>query len=347
MRRVVFLACLLACAELGCADYRQKPIFPEGAAHRAVVNEQALLGLSAAGDALAAQLVDADGEPPQLWLAVFDARGGPTRKVLEAPETVARNISTQLQREGETPAPLLEGLVRAGWPEAVEKARALGFAAAEATPAGGGQKPARGTESAPLRGEISIAGNGESLLLRFARDRGPPPMLVLILSERDHAYEAEVARMPLAGEPVAPKLYLHGGVAWFVSGSYRKGAPLHRAVGLRRADLRRGEAQIDNVRGLDAAAAGDLDYAREVFAGGIAADPGYADVLYDAAAAAALMNDDAAAVALLVRAAAADPARVQVLGRNDPALRELRKRKDVRDLLGQRRPPPENVSAPP
>ena len=345
MRRVVFLACLLACADswlAGCADYRQKPTFPEGAAHRPVVNEQALLGISPAGDVLAAQLVDADGEPPQLWLAVFDARGGPTKKVLDAPEMVARTISIQLESQGETPAPLLERLVRAGWPEASMKARELGFA-----------------ERAPIAPEQFGDFDGP-LSLRVAEERGPPRMLALILKEQ-HGYpsgsdnsarsrplfEVEVARMPLAGEPVAPQLYRGGGVVWMLSGSYRKGAPLHRAVGLRRADLGRGEAQIDNLRGLDALNAGDLDDALEQFEAGIEADPHYADVLYNAASAAALMNDDTEAVAFLARAAAADPARVQVLGRSDPNLRELRKRKDVRDLLGQRRPAPENVPPPP
>jgi hypothetical protein len=339
MRRVVFLACLLACAGVwlvACADYRQKPTFPEAAAHRPVINEQALLGLSAAGDALAAQLVDADGQPPQLWLAIFDARGGPTRKVLEAPEAVARSVSTELQQQGESPSPILKRLVRNAWPEALDKARALGFAEQRQT------LPQPGSRSFAV---VPAAQGREPLFLRPSEERGSPRMMALVLSEEP--YEVELARMPLSGELVGPQLYLHGGVAWMLSGSYRKGAPLHRAVGLRRADLRRGEAELDNLRGLDEVAAGDLDSARAAFEQGIAADPGYVDVLYGAASAAALMNDDAAAVALLVRAAAADPARVQVLGRNDPSLRELRNRKDVRDLLGERRAAPQNVPPPP
>ncbi|HEY2028575.1 MAG TPA: hypothetical protein VGH20_05125, partial [Myxococcales bacterium] len=172
MRRVVFLACLLACAGswlASCADYRQKPTFPEDAAHRPVVNEQALLGLSAAGDALAAQLVDADGQPPQLWLAIFDARGGPTRRVLDAPEAIARTISTQLESQGETPAPLLERLVRAGWPEASMKARELGFAE---------QAPNALWQFGDFDGPLSLG---------FAEERGPPRMLALILTEQ-HGY---------------------------------------------------------------------------------------------------------------------------------------------------------------
>jgi tetratricopeptide (TPR) repeat protein len=338
MRRLVFLACLL-----GCADYRQNPIFPEGAAHRPVVNEQALLGLSAQGNALVAQLVDADGEPPELWLAIFDARGGPTRKVLEAPEAMARTVSAQLQEQGENPQPLLEGIVRSKWPEAAGKARELGFVAeAQLRPvAAGGRSP---SAAAPSNGPVDFIVDFDGPVLRIT---GEPNRFALILSGADTAYQVEVARMALAGEPVRPQLYGHDGVAWMLSGSYRKGAPLHRTVGLRRADLSRGQAQLENLRGLDALAAGDLDEAREAFDDGIAADPGYVDVLYNAASAAALMNDDAAAVALLARAAAADPARVQVLGRSDPNLSQLRKRDDVRALLGQRRPPPANVPAPP
>ena len=49
----------------------------------------------------------------------------------------------------------------------------------------------------------------------------------------------------------------------------------------------------------------------------------------------------------LGRAAAVDPARVQVLGRNDPDLDSLRGRADVRALLGMRRPAPEGVPPPP
>jgi len=114
----------------------------------------------------------------------------------------------------------------------------------------------------------------------------------------------------------------------------RAGEPLHRAVGLRRGLLARGEAELHNLHGLADYGAGDMDTARREFARAIAADPGFFDSLYNAAAAAALSDDDAAALAFLKRAAAADPARAQVLGRNDEDLKQLRKRKDVRDLLG-------------
>jgi len=244
--------------------------------------------------------------------------------------------------------PLLGRLVRAGWPEALEKARELGFAEdREAAPAA---ESAPQALASPGLGPLSVTGNGGALALRVALDHGSPATLALLLSEKaihSAGPEVEVARMPVVGEPVGPRLYLHGGVAWMVFGSYLKGSPLHRAVGLRRADLRRGEAELDNLRGQGAVAAGDLDDALEHFEDGIAADPGYVDVLYNAASTAALMNDDTKAVAFLARAAAADTARVQVLGRSDPNLRELRRREDVRALLGQRRPAPENVPPPP
>jgi hypothetical protein len=71
------------------------------------------------------------------------------------------------------------------------------------------------------------------------------------------------------------------------------------------------------------------------------------DGLYNAASAAALSDRAEDAVALLRRAAAIDPGRVQVLGRNDEDLRVLRKRPDVRALLGLKRPPREDIPPPP
>jgi hypothetical protein len=50
---------------------------------------------------------------------------------------------------------------------------------------------------------------------------------------------------------------------------------------------------------------------------------------------------------LLRRAAAVDPARVQVLGRNDDDLKALRARPDVREILGLRRPPRDDLPPPP
>jgi tetratricopeptide (TPR) repeat protein len=171
--------------------------------------------------------------------------------------------------------------------------------------------------------------------------------MVLLLSDRPSGDDVELARMPLAGVPVGPELFLEDGVAWLLSGSVRSGPPLRRTVGLRRARIRRGEAQLHNAHGLADYAAGEVDSARREFDRAIAADPGYVDGLYNAAATAALSDRQEDAVAFLRRAAAIDPSRVQVLGRNDEDLKSLRRRADVRALLGLRRPPPEGVPPPP
>jgi tetratricopeptide (TPR) repeat protein len=118
-------------------------------------------------------------------------------------------------------------------------------------------------------------------------------------------------------------------------------------VGVQRGSLVRGEAELHNLHGLADYSAGDLDAARREFDRAIAADPNYVDGLYNAASAAALSDRTDDAIALLKRAAAVDPGRVQVLGRNDDDLKILRKRSDVRALLGLRRPPPEDVPPPP
>jgi hypothetical protein len=323
MRWLVLLgfACLL-----GCADYRQKPTFPVEAAHQPVLDEQAILGLSRSGDALVAHLLDADGEPPQLRLLVFDARGAPTRVVLEAQPELARAVSARLLQQGTTPIPLLEDAVRGEWGQALTKAQALGFR--QESPA----MPGPG-------GFASPGSSGEPLMLREVEARGPPHALALCLSEAGGGPEVELSRMPMSGEPVAPQLFLNSGVAWMLSGSFRRGAPLHRTVGVRRGGLRRGEAELHTRIGLAEWSAGNLAAARVRFGKAIAADDGYADALYQAAR--------AAAIGFLRRAAAADPARVQVLGRGDAELRRLRARKDVQDLLGERRPAPENVPPPP
>ena len=90
-----------------------------------------------------------------------------------------------------------------------------------------------------------------------------------------------------------------------------------------------------------------LDAARREFDRAISADPAYVDALYNAAAVAALTDRAEDAVALLGRAAALDPGRVQVMGRNDADFKALRRRADVRALLGLRRLPPEDVPPPP
>lgn len=331
----------LAFGLVACAEYRsQPPIFPEGAAGQPVVFEQALLGLSPEGDALAAQLVDADGAAPQLGLIVLDHEGGPTRQIAAAGAEQARAVARRVREAGDQPLPLLAAAVLAEWPQAAEGFQ--GFAP---------QAPAA---PEPGRRRWSVSGATEAgalpLALRASEVDGPQRALVLLLVERPGGLpggdEAELARMPLSGASVAPELWLSGGTAWLLCGSVGAQRPLHRAVGLRRGSLRRGEAELHNAHGLADYGAGELDAASREFDRAIAADPGFVDGLYNAAAAAALSDHTSAAVDFLRRAAAADPKRVQVLGRDDDDLRLLRRRPDVREILGLRRLPPEDSAAP-
>lgn len=337
--RLLVLLPLLACAERSLP-----PTFPEQAAGRPVIAEQALLGLNDAGDAAVAQLTDAEGAAPELTLAIFDAAGGPSRPVATAPREAARAVAERVRAGGRTPAPILAAALSAGWPQAAERAAALGFAPrAPAVPEPGRRRWL--ISGAPQIGSLPLA-------LRLVDSREDPRALVLMLAERPGGGgiggdEVELARMTLSGVAVSPELWIQNGVAWLLSGSLLPEGPLHRAVGLRRGSIARGEAQLHNLHGLADYAAGDLDAARREFERSIAADPGYVDGLYNAATAAALADRAEEAVALLRRAAAADPARVQVLGRNDEDLKVLRKRADVRALLGLKRPPPEGIPPPP
>jgi tetratricopeptide (TPR) repeat protein len=109
---------------------------------------------------------------------------------------------------------------------------------------------------------------------------------------------------------------------------------------LRRGSLSRGEARLHLARGRTAQAKGQLDARRRELALAVAADPGFVDALYAAAAFEAISGNEEAALSLLRRAAEADPRRVEVLARDDESLAPLRSRPEVRKLLGQRRPPP-------
>ena len=329
MRRLALL-----CSILGCAEWRMPPTFPEQAAGRPIVHEQALIGFGKDGEA-AVEFLEAEGEAPHLTLLAL-RHDGPTRTLVEAPPERASAVAARLHAVAERPEPALSTAIALEWPAALSRAKELGFAPrAAATP-----EPGRAlwqVKGAPEAGSLPL-----SLRVSRAEDA-----MVLLLSDRPSGDDVELARMPLTGVPVGPQVFLEDGVAWLLAGSVRAGPPLRRTVGLRRARIRRGEAQLHNAHGLADYAAGELDSARREFDRVIAADPGYVDGLYNAAATAALSDRQEDAVAFLRRAAAIDPSRVQVLGRNDDDLKSLRRRADVRALLGLRRPPPEGVPPPP
>jgi hypothetical protein len=332
MRRLALAGCLLACAE-----WRLPPTFPRQAAGRPVIHEQAVLGISDVGDLAVAQLLEADGQQPRLALLRFDRGGGPTRTLFEAPPERATVVAGRLSQSGHQRAPLLAGLVAAEWPDALAKAAELGYA----------RRPPTDPEPARARWPVNGArwAGALPLTLRVAEVTWPAAAMALLLS--DEADDIELARMPLAGTAVRPELWIQDGIVWLLAGSVLPGEPLHRAVGVRRGSLARGEAELHNLHGLAGYAAGELDAARREFGRAIAADPLYVEALYNAASTAALADRAEEAVALLRRAAAVDPARVQVLGRNDEGLRALRRRPDVRALLGLHRLPPEGVPPPP
>ena len=330
---------LLLC---GCAEWRLPATMPLDAAGKPVVQEQALLGLSAEGDAAVADLTDAEGAPPELLLLVLDHAGGASRLLRRAPAPAALAVAQRVRAEGQRPAPVLAAAL-AGWPEAAAVAAGLGFVAQQpAVPEPGRRRWA--IEGAKGAGSLPLA-------LRAGELADSPRALLLLLAERPGGLsggdEVELARMPLVGRAIVPELWVAAGTAWLLCGSVQPGAPLHRAVGLRRGSLARGEAELHNAHGLADYGAGELDAASREFDRAIAADPRFVDGLYNAASAAALEGRTPEAVAYLRRAARADPARVQVLGRDDDDLRALRRRPDVRALLGLRRPPPGDLEETP
>jgi tetratricopeptide (TPR) repeat protein len=177
--------------------------------------------------------------------------------------------------------------------------------------------------------------------VRTALTSDEPRAFALLLGERPGGDEVELARQPIVGTPIEGDLWLCNGTAWLLSGSVAGGEPLRRAVGLRRGSLARGEAQIHDAHGHSDYAAGELDAARREFDRAIAADPRFVDALYNAASTAALADRTADAIAYLRRAVEVDARRVQVLARDDADLEVLRRRPEVRALLGMKRPPPE------
>ena len=320
-----------------CADWQRPPLTAPYRAGEPLLQEQALVGLAADGSAAALQLIDAEGAPPRLELLVFDARGGETRRLAAAPDGVARAAARRLRSDGRRPMPLLAAIAAEEWPDAKPAAASAGFAArAPAAPEPGKRRwPITG---APGAGSLP-------LLVRTALTSGEPRAFALLLGERPGGDpggdEVELARQPIAGTPIEGDLWLWQGTAWLVSGSVAEGEPLRRAVGLRRGSLARGEALIHNAHGYSDYSAGELDAARREFDRAIAADPRFVDALYNAASTAALADRPTEAIAYLRRAVEVDARRVQVLGRDDDDLKLLRRRPEVRALLGLKRAPPE------
>src|SRR5260370_9302350 len=101
---------------LGCSEWRLKPTFPEHAAGKPVLHEQAILGISDEGSALVAQLVSADGEGPHLSLLLYYRDGAPTRSEMVAPAEAARAVAEQVLAAGPRPAPLLGAAGAPHWP---------------------------------------------------------------------------------------------------------------------------------------------------------------------------------------------------------------------------------------
>src|SRR5438034_10825466 len=83
MRRLALL-----CSILGCAEWRMPPTFPEQAAGRPIVHEQALIGFGKDG-AAAVEFLEAEGEAPHLTLLAL-RHAGPTRPPVEARPERAR-----------------------------------------------------------------------------------------------------------------------------------------------------------------------------------------------------------------------------------------------------------------
>jgi tetratricopeptide (TPR) repeat protein len=331
---------LLACSVLlffACADAQRPPLTAPYRAGEPLVQEQALVGLAPDGSAAAVQLIDAEGAPPRLELLAFDAGGGQTRRLVAAPESIARAAARRLRENGRRATPLLAGIAAEEWPAALPVAAAAGFAPQAPAP------PEPGTRRWPV---IGAPGAGSlPLVVRTGLTGGEPRALALLLGERPGGEvvgdEVELARQPIVGIPIEGELWLGHGTAWLLSGSVAGGEPLRRAVGLRRGSLARGEAQIHNGHGYADYSAGDLASARREFDRAIAADPRFVDALYNAASTAALEGRPAEAIAYLRRAVEVDARRVQVLGRDDDDLKVLRRRPEVRALLGMKRAPPE------
>ena len=333
--RLSLPCCVLFLA--ACADWQRPPLTAPFRAGEPLLQEQALVGLASDGSAAAVQLIDAEGAPPRMELLALDAAGGETRRLAAASESAARAAARRLRADGARPVPLLAAIAAEEWPEAKSLAASAGFAAR--APA----RPEPGKRSWPITG---APGAGSlPFLVRTALTSDEPRAFVLLLGERPGGEpggdEVELARQPIAGTPIEGDLWLWQGTAWLLSGSVAEGEPLRRAVGLRRGSLARGEAWIHNAHGYSDYSAGELDAAHREFDRAIAADPRFVDALYNAASTAALADRTAEAIAYLRRAVEVDARRVQVLARDDDDLKVLRRRPEVRALMGMKRAPPE------
>lgn len=319
-----------------CADWQRPPLTAPYRAGEPLVQEQAFLGVSSDGSAAAVQLVDAEGAPPRLELIALDARGGATRHIAAAPAQIASAVARRLRADGRKAVPLLGAIAKEEWPAGVAAAAREGFSSI----------PPAAPDGNPRRWSVAAAAaNDPPLTLRLTVSPGDPPAFVLLLGAdigtRERSREAELARQPIYGAPVAGDLWTAGDFVWLLGGSVDEGEPLRRAIGLRRGSVRRGEAELHDARGSSLRSAGDLAGAAREFERAVAADPRFADALYHAATTAAVAGREEEAVAWLRRAAEVDRRRVQVLGRSDGSLQALRLRPDVRDILGMKRPAPE------
>src|SRR5258705_3139563 len=184
MRSLALAGCLLACAE-----WRLPPTFPEQAAGRPVIHEQAVVGFSDLGDLAAAQLVDADGQEPSLSLLAFSRGGEPTRTLLEAPRDRAAAIAQRLRADGAEARPLLATLLGAQWPEALAAAAVLGFTPHPPLPAGAGQSEWRAI-GAPQAGP-------PPLLLPTPRSTRPGQATAPSLPRCAPAFPGQPVRIPL------------------------------------------------------------------------------------------------------------------------------------------------------
>jgi hypothetical protein len=305
-----------------------RPLTAPYSASAPLIQEQALLGLDAGGNAAALQLVEAEGMPPSLTLFRLDGEGGPSRVLLTAPDEVAARVAAAVREAGHQARPLLYDAAKGPFVEAFARANALGF-----------ERILPGVPQPGTR-EYRVAAGGFAGSLRTALVDGDPPAFLVLLGEDGAGPDqVEIARQPLAGVPFEVGLWTGGSVAWLLSGSIAKGDPLRRTLALRRGSIGHGVARIHLTRARADRAKGNVDGARAELARAIAAAPRFVDALYAAAAAEAVSGRPEAAVSLLRRAAEVDARRVQVLGRDDEDLVSLRGRQDVRKLLGLPRPP--------